>query len=155
MTDESNYPDISAQVQLTWACDYEDGPLSGLCTIDGEVCWFDVVDWEVKSDKNTKDRPEVRLFQVYRLTPEQQDAETERHLCFVENVGRHFDYEQNRKLLNAGNIRPDRFWRKYFSKYPDHKKRMGVYDGNEVLGTFYEKKLSKKKPRKEAADAVC
>jgi hypothetical protein len=141
---DTKQPDISAQVQLTWACDFQDGPLSGLCEVDGEVCWFDCIDEEVKGGPRNKHV--VRTLQVYRLTEEQRDAEVKRHLCFVENVGRQFDYVQNRKLLNTGNIRPDRFWRKYHEKYPDHKNRMGVYDANEVIGIFYEKNLSKKKP---------
>lgn len=148
--DDPTLPDISAQVNLIWACDFQEGPLSGLCEVDGQLCWFDCVDWASKG--GSKKRFEVRTFQVYRLTPEQQDAERERHLCFIENVGRHFNYVQNRKLLNPDNIRPTRFWRKYTDKYPDHKmypehkSRIGVYDANEVIGIFYEKSLPKKKP---------
>lgn len=75
MTNPPSHP-----VELTFPVDWYDGPLSGLCCYQGDVCWFD-------------GNPSADEWKVYRLTQAERDIETANQQCFEELVGTHWSFE--------------------------------------------------------------
>lgn len=76
------------RVRLQWHVGFWDGPLNGMCDVDGiGRCWFQCQDMDAYE----------RRFDLYRLTPELQAAEDERHALWREMVGDHCDYVDNRR----------------------------------------------------------
>jgi len=82
--DEDEEPDL----RMLWHCDYYDGPLSGMAEYEGEMVWFQCCNDPVDG---------LRLFKLYRLSPEQIEAETARHESFRKHVGWHADHGERYK----------------------------------------------------------
>lgn len=87
-------------VRFLWHCDYYDGPKSGLCIVNNQKYWFELVH-EIEFyivDRYTGDHAEgrrYRFFVVLQLTQEQIDREESEHKLFQEHVGTHTDYDEN------------------------------------------------------------
>lgn len=80
------------QVRMLHHCAYWDGPLSGLCMLNGREHWFDCVSWEHRITDSEGVEWFSRLYVVVTMTDEQIAEEARRHALFVKHVGDHTDY---------------------------------------------------------------
>lgn len=77
---------------------YYDGPLSGMCEVDGQKCYFEFLDqWSYSNkwpedDEDDFEPPWYRRFLIYRLSDEQLAAVEKRHEKFRRMVGKHSSY---------------------------------------------------------------
>lgn len=69
-----------AYPEILWIDNYWDGPLSGMCVVDGERCLFEMTDEAGNDARN-------RTYNVYRLSPERLALEEYWHAQFVQHVG--------------------------------------------------------------------
>lgn len=79
---------------------YWDGPLSGLCLIDGQRYWYECIEEWLDNNNYPEDdddfqAPWYRRFLIWKLTDEQQKYIDERHAKFQRMVGMHTDYDEN------------------------------------------------------------
>jgi hypothetical protein len=97
------FPQLQEMRKL-WHSGYWDGPISGMCLIDGQKCWFDLI--EEWSDNNHYpsetdgvdadwEQPWYRRYLVWKLTDEQQAEIERRHAKFQRMVGTHCDYDDS------------------------------------------------------------
>lgn len=79
-------PDLRPGIDFTvlWLAGYYDGPMSGLCEMDGETFWFQSL-----TDEDTPVRN--RRYLAFPLTADEAQDERERHRLFREYVGTHMD----------------------------------------------------------------
>lgn len=103
---------------------YYDGPLSGMCLLGGEKCWFDhLADYpdehpEFYDDDNNdswSDVPWSRRYLVWKLTPEQIENQEYNHSMFQQLVGVHTDYDENGKRP-LGALRDSESMNKYYKE---------------------------------------
>ncbi len=84
---------------------YWDGPLSGLCLIDGQKYWYECIEeWldnnSYPEDDDDFESPWYRRFLIWKLTDEQLAAIETRHAKFQRMVGMHTDYNEEGKRPN-------------------------------------------------------
>lgn len=86
-------------IKKLWHHGYWDGPRNGVCEVNGQKCWFELItEWHDKYDDyddDDFDAPWYRRFLVHRLTKEQYEALHVRHLKFQRMVGHHTDYDED------------------------------------------------------------
>lgn len=100
--DYTNWPQFPpTQITSLIYHDYWDGPLTGLCVVEGrkELCWYRIIEsWEdlnVFPKDEHGDIPEDfepdwrRRYLVHALTHEQADSYLKQHHEFMRRVGRH------------------------------------------------------------------
>lgn len=108
-------PLLSERPKILWYTNYYDGPLSGVCEVNGNPCWFEMVE-ELELYKNQKlnkihendesfeDLPfHGRVFAVSHLTNEQWDNQLVRHKVFEEYVSKrtdHSDWNKYKALVD-------------------------------------------------------
>lgn len=102
---ESSFKKLeSKEVRKLWAAGYYDGPLSGMCLVNGDKCWFDhLADYpdehpEFYDEDNNDtwaDLPWGRRYLVWKLTPEQIENLEYNYSIFQKMVGTHMDYDEN------------------------------------------------------------
>lgn len=86
-----------------WHGNYWDGPLSGMCLVNGERYWYECI--EEYHDNNPYpseeeydagwEAPWYRRYLIWKLTDEQQAIIDARHEKFQRMVGTHCDYDEN------------------------------------------------------------
>lgn len=113
-------------VKLIYHIDYWDGPLSGVCEINGRRLMF-------KCIHDYHDVPNWRIFKVFDLTPEEWADEDYRHKLFVENVGSHTSYDSNDSRIFEP-TQPQTQWDVYHKE--SKKIKTPNYDSKEILGYF-------------------
>lgn len=91
------FPQLKEMRKL-WHSGYWDGPLSGMCLIDGQKCWFECIDeWgnhnSYPEDDEEFEQPWYRRFLIWKLTDQQQTEIEKRHAKFQRMVGTHCDYD--------------------------------------------------------------
>lgn len=80
---------------------YWDGPLSGLCLVDGTKCWFAMSEEydgphpETEQERDDFTPPWYRRFLVWRLSAEELAEVERRHEKFRRMVGTHCDYTED------------------------------------------------------------
>lgn len=89
-------------MQKLWHSAYWDGPINGLCLVNGEKCWFDLVEsWDDKNsypeDDEDFEAPWYRRFLIWKLLPEELVEVERRHAKFVRMVGNHCDYVDGKR----------------------------------------------------------
>lgn len=97
---EGSYEQLpKLQVKKLWHHGFWDGPTSGICEVDSQKCWFELIEeWHDKYsdyDDDDFDAPWYRRYLVHRLTDEQFQAIKERHDKFCRMVGYHTNYDDN------------------------------------------------------------
>lgn len=103
---EDEQPDL----RMLWHSEYWDGPLSGMAEYNGEMVWFECCNDSFDG---------LRLFKLYRLSPEQIRSETKRHELFRKHVGWHADHGENYKQYKPRTRWSlDRYYRKADSENP-------------------------------------
>lgn len=92
------------KIKLLYHLGYWDGPLSGICEIDGEKLYFKCVEeWidnnryptEAEDPENEFEPPWWRRFLIVRLTEQQLERIESRHKKFQRMVGLHTDYRED------------------------------------------------------------
>lgn len=99
-----NLPKIPEMRKL-YHLGYWDGPLSGMCLVDGQKYFFECIEeWldnnSYPEDDDDFEAPWYRRYLLWRLTEEQLTSLEERHAKFQRMVGRHTDYDENGKRCN-------------------------------------------------------
>ncbi len=94
-------------VRKLWHCDYWDGPLSGICIVDGRRLFFKCVSEDVSRN---------REFVLLQLSQEQLAEEIQWHELFREHVGTHTDYDENNKR-ETGKMKPQNRWDGFYVPY--------------------------------------
>lgn len=86
-------------VKKLWHHGYWDGPTSGICEVNGQKCWFELIEeWHDKHDDYDDDDfspPWYRRYLVHKLTEEQFSEIEKRHNKFRRMVGSHTDYDES------------------------------------------------------------
>ena len=72
----------SPVLEMLWETDRYDCPLTGFATHNGDLCWFEIDDWD---EYDTE-------YNLYKLTYGQAQTEQSRHAMFQELVGYHCDH---------------------------------------------------------------
>ena len=75
---------------LLWEDNRWDGPLSGMCELNGEKLYFNCADEAYSQTKRMYKR--IRTFNLYMLPLEQLKAREAQHELFRQYVGEHCDY---------------------------------------------------------------
>jgi len=77
-----------------WHSDYWDGPINGLCIVNDEKCWYEMIEENSDSGHDVPDEPLpwYRRYLVWKLTDEQLNYVEVRHEKFRRMVGTHSDY---------------------------------------------------------------
>lgn len=102
-------------IKLLWHSNYWDGPISGVCEIDGEKFWFNQFpvseDGELfvkhinesfdPNDEDSYDYDVVRFYKIYRLPQMTMNDITFNHELFRKYIGHHTDYVNNKRELGA------------------------------------------------------
>jgi hypothetical protein len=93
------FPKLDAMKKL-WHAGYWDGPLSGMCSVDGQKCWFQCIEeWDEHNDypedEDEFEQPWYRRFLIYRLTEEQLLPTEAGHDKFCRMVGTHCNYDED------------------------------------------------------------
>lgn len=92
--------------KILWHNSYWDGPLNGVCEVNGTKCYFQSLEfWHDNNTYPPEDSPEYedfiqpwdRRFLVFRLTDEQFRYLEDRHKKFQTMVGMHTTYDENGK----------------------------------------------------------
>ena len=108
-------------VRYLWVSDYYDGPLAGLCQYRGEKLWFKI-----------RCRPEhgPDVFDLFRLTSEQLEAQERDHELFRQHVGFHWDYGDD-GCHPIGQVRDKATWHLYYdAPHPELDLTMNVVVGS-------------------------
>lgn len=113
-----------SEVRMLWHAGYWDGPLSGMCMVDGQHYWFQCA-FESYRDRHRK-------FWLLELPPDDLAAELERHELFRECVGRHHDYVNNRRVCY---YTPTGREKEYHDRYPSS--REDNWRGNKWRGIWW------------------
>lgn len=101
------FPKLTKMRKL-WHLNYWDGPLSGMCLIDGQKYWFDCIEQYHDNNPQMTDEefyagneyPWYRKFLIWKLTDDQQAVIEARHAKFQRMVGTHTDYDENGQRSN-------------------------------------------------------
>jgi hypothetical protein len=96
---------------ILWVDGYWDGPLSGMCEVDGERLYFHMQD-------EADDKRRTRTFNVYRLTDEQMADHDHRHAEFIKHVGTYWDYRPEVPKLPTG-YHPQSEHHKFYDVFKD------------------------------------
>ena len=150
-TYESTFKKIeSKDARKLWVAGYYDGPLSGMCLVDGEKCWFDhLVDYpdehpefyDEDNDDTWADLPWGRRYLVWKLTPEQIENLEYNHSFFQKMVGTHMDCDENgnRKIgqVYSGDATPETL-KKYYKEVSPTLVRKSVAPATEdmIIGWY-------------------
>lgn len=124
-------------VRLLYACNYYDGPLSGRCIVDGEEYWFELhKDHEICVPVEDDDDSFVRLriFDLIKLTPEQEAQEKYWRDLFERHVGTHWLYDENNKKI--GEMGPVESHHLFYDEYKDLEPIILTRD--QMVGWFTE-----------------
>lgn len=110
-------------IKLLWHSGYWDGPISGVCEIDGKKFWFDQINGEqgeiwIKhidesfdpADEDSFSYDITRIYRVYRLPDDVMNNVELNHDLFRKYVGHHTDYVDNKRTLG---MHPDCNWTAY------------------------------------------
>jgi hypothetical protein len=104
---ENNYEHLPKllTMQKLWHYLYWDGPISGLCLLDGAKCWYQMVDeWSCHNeypDNIDFEAPWYRRFIIFKLTDEHLNIIELNHYKFQTMVGMHTTYDNNGHLLGC------------------------------------------------------
>lgn len=131
-------PDLTDRVWMLWHAHYWDGPLSGYVKVDNETGYWvkmedefryqlfvsaECADCPNKTNRYCCDQHVGRIFLVYKLTPEQEQAFLADHELFREHVGTHTDYydgEEGPGRRELGAVKPRDQWDAYYKhSHPD------------------------------------
>lgn len=129
------------EIQLLWDDDYYDGPISGVCMVQGEKCYYRMFNFDeyvAFQDGRIDDFTSFK-YVIIALTKEQLVEEEKWHQLFREKVGLHTDYNEFGER-GSSKIRPpelrDEFYRRYKERaFPDYSK-------SPIIGWFEIKKVS-------------
>lgn len=100
-----SFPKLN-NVKLLWHNGYWDGPINGVCNVDGNKCWYErIEDWNDKNQYPHEDDlsygdfspPWNRRYLVHKLSKKQYETILARHLKFNSMVGGHCDYDEDGK----------------------------------------------------------
>lgn len=125
-----------SEVEYLWHVGYWDGPLSGICIYNDEVCWFQNFSEDFEPTNNPEMLDRIRKFKIYRLSQEQLKFEYDKHACFQQHVGTHCDYDKNKERHVYGNVKPQSEWKKFYEIYKPETKV--DYSKNECLGWYQD-----------------
>jgi hypothetical protein len=118
---------IGQPVKFVYHNGYWDGPLSGVCEIEGRRLYFSCVN-------DYHDDIDCRIFKVYDLSNEEWVEEAFWNKLFVENVGDHCYYDASGR--RTGSVRPQALHDNFY-KHPDYPKRRGwKAEDKPILGYF-------------------
>jgi hypothetical protein len=101
-------------IKLCWHCNYYDGPISGVCEIEGSKYWFDQIrgpqgeiwikhtdeSFDI-SDEDSYDYDITRIYRVFRLPEDIMKKVIFNHELFRKYVGHHTDYVDNMRNLGC------------------------------------------------------
>lgn len=150
MTDISKYKDNYQNFQklpeMRKLCHfgYWDGPLSGLCLINGERYWFECIEeWldnnSYPEDDDDFEAPWYRRYLIWKLTDAQQADIDARHAKFQRMVGTHTDYDENGHRSNFHyneTITPETL--KQFYEESKLEKRLDITPTDDQILGWYE-----------------
>ncbi|MCU0240192.1 MAG: hypothetical protein MUC29_12185, partial [Pyrinomonadaceae bacterium] len=85
------------EIRLLWADDWFDGVINGVLLYQNKKCRFEMI--EENNDDNTQNF--YRRYLIIELTERQLQEEEYWHKLFVENVGSHFDFDENGNLQTS------------------------------------------------------
>jgi hypothetical protein len=118
------------EIRLLWANDWFDGVINGILLYKNKKCRFELI------EENSADAIQniYRKYLVIELTEEQLQEEEYWHKLFVENVGSHFDFDENENLQTT-KVKPQETWEKFYKLY--EKREEVNLSKNKFLG-YYE-----------------
>ena len=123
--------------KFLWENDRYDGPLEGVCEVEGKKYYFLFHDdhWYKlsKEDMNKVMNEELSLlwtrsFYLADLSEEQWEKEIKRHEDFCKYVGTYCNYNENGCLLDSD---PKPEWQKFYDIYGEDERD---YDDYEIVG---------------------
>ena len=77
---EELYTKSDTEIEMQWANDWYDGPLSGVAVYNGNHVWYQVSDWSHDNLFN------IWIYRVYELSEEQYQDELHWHNRFLNEV---------------------------------------------------------------------
>lgn len=92
------------EMRMLYHLGYWDGPLSGICLIDGQKYWFECIEewrdnnkWPDENDPAYEDfePPWYRRYLIWKLTDDNLAEIEARHQKWQRMVGMHCDYDEN------------------------------------------------------------
>lgn len=124
---------MSSPVKFVYHNNYWDGPLSGVCEIDGRRFYFSCV-------HDYGDTPDCRIYKFFDLTEEEWKEETFWYNLFVENVGDHGTYDKDGK--RQGTVKPQALHDNFY-KHPDYDKRRAWKAEDKLAWGFFDRREMK------------
>lgn len=115
----TNLTELTYNIIPLWTCGYWDGPLSGLCIYEQQICFFEISNSELADE---------RLYDIYEISPEDIIEEIRAHSLFEEYVGTHcnyyYDEDKKRFRRNIGaQVNDPNKSKLYWEKYPPGSKK--------------------------------
>lgn len=127
MKNNWNENEIEAKaIQWLWANDWWDGILAGMCEYNGQKYYAQCFD---ENDNEKTDW--YRKFKLINLPEDVLKKEIEKHNFFVEKVGDHFEFQDNKRKNTP--LKPQHLHKEFYEKYPP---RPDNYEQYPVVGWF-------------------
>ena len=121
------------KVKILWTSDWWDGPLKGMCEVDGEILWFNCTKEgeRIKTSDNDEEDDEwsPREFDLYRLTKSQMEFKMYWHGEFRKHVK-----DEN------GN-KPGPPWPLFYSRYDKVKDSFDLKQA-QLIGHFNDTEIT-------------
>jgi len=124
---------LRSDVKWLYHTSFYDGPISGMCRVNGEELWFQIFEeCNITDADNNPVCGFYRRYLLYRLTPESSAEEQRRHAIFEEYVGTHCTYDSEGKR-NLSGLKPEWMWKEFY----DQQKTWPLWEPEgEVAGWF-------------------
>lgn len=136
------------KMKKLWHAGYWDGPLSGVCEIDGQKCWYEAVaEWIDDNSYPSEDDPAYEEFEppwyrrylIHKLTDAQFKEIEAWHDKFRRMVGTHCDYDDQGIRSNFHyneTITPETFKQYYEESKTQKVIDVGPVSDDQILGWY-------------------
>lgn len=124
---EMRLPEV--RERMLWHNSFWDGPLDGVCDINGVPHWFKCVNG---------DEFAWRIYLVFGMLPGEWEAERAHHEEWATTVGRHTEYtydEQGRRHRRERFMAPDG-WHSWYERQHDYVRPKFAKDGRPPVAWF-------------------
>jgi len=137
-----------SKIELKYHSNYWDGPLSGVCILQGKRRWFNNVhDYHSKTEEGKN--LDMRIYAIYDLTPEEWKEEDHWHLLFEKYVGTHTSYDDcgNRTGKVHSSKDHHRFYEESKKAWKDGFRKKKVLNEDNLIGYFDRSEMKYRKTK--------